>query len=165
MTETTFRLEDLVRGGKTRLETDAVCPENEGIHSDQIAKSIIRRTKTMNIALWIIQIILAGLFLFSGIVKLVIPIQEMAAQINLPGLFLRFVAVLEILGALGLILPGLLKIMPRLTSLAAAGLVIIMIGAVAISVRQGVADAVLPALTGILAAFVAYGRLRLAPLG
>src|SRR2546426_1291006 len=119
----------------------------------------------MNIALWIIQVLLALLFLFAGGMKFVMPIAEMTKQVALPGLFLRFLGVAEVLGALGLILPGLLRVRPGLTPLAAAGLAIIMIGATAITASSmGVAPALMPLVTGILAAFVAYGRWRLAPL-
>ena len=80
------------------------------------------------------------------------------------GLFLRFVAVAEVLGAIGLILPGLLRIRPGLTPLAAAGLVIIMTGATALTLVYGDAtQALIPLVVGLLAAFVAYGRWRLAP--
>ena len=83
----------------------------------------------------------------------------------LPGAFLRFLGVAEILGALGLILPGLLRIRPGLTPLAAAGLVLIMIGATGISLAiMGPAPALIPLVVGLLAAWVAYGRWRLAPL-
>ena len=119
----------------------------------------------MNVVLWIIQVLLALLFLFAGGVKLVLPIEEMTKQMALPGLFLRFLGVVEVLGGLGLILPGLLRIKTWLTPLAAAGLVIIMIGATAISLRIGpVGPALFPLVTALLAAFVAYGRWRLAPL-
>ena len=118
----------------------------------------------MNIALWIVQALLAALFLFAGGMKLVMPIEAMTEPMPLPGLFLRFIGLAEVLGALGLILPGLLRIRPGLTPLAAAGLVIIMIGATVITLAT--MDAVLaltPLVVGLLAAFVAYGRLRLAP--
>jgi hypothetical protein len=119
----------------------------------------------MNIVLWIIQVLLALLFLFAGGVKLVLPIEEMTKQMAMPGLFLRFLGVVEVLGGLGLILPGLLRTKTWLTALAAAGLVIIMIGATAISLRIGpVGPAMIPLVTGLLAAFVAYGRWRIAPL-
>ena len=119
----------------------------------------------MNIVLWIIQVLLALLFLFAGGVKLVLPIQEMTKQMALPGLFLRFLGVVEVLGGLGLILPGLFRIKTWLTPLAAAGLVIIMIGATAISLRIGpVGPALFPLVRALLAAFVAYGRWRLAPV-
>jgi uncharacterized membrane protein YphA (DoxX/SURF4 family) len=118
----------------------------------------------MNIALWIVQALLAALFLFAGVMKLVLPIEEMTKQIPMPGLFLRFIAVCELFGALGLILPWLLRIRPGLTPLAAIGLVIIMIGATATTLMMDqILTALFPLVVGILCVFVAYGRWRLAP--
>jgi uncharacterized membrane protein YphA (DoxX/SURF4 family) len=123
----------------------------------------------MTYILWIIQALLALLFLFAGGMKLVISpevLQSMGSpnQIHLPGLFVRFIGVCEVLGALGLIIPGLFRIRPHLTPLAAAGLVIIMIGATVLTfAADGVGAAVVPVVVGILAAFVAYGRWSLAP--
>jgi uncharacterized membrane protein YphA (DoxX/SURF4 family) len=123
----------------------------------------------MNIALWIIQVLLALLFLFAGGTKLVLPLDVLTAmgspnQVHLPGLLIRFIGVCEVLGALGLILPGLLRIRPGLTPLAAAGLVIIMIGATVLTLAGGdAAPALFPMVVVLLAAFVAYGRWRLAP--
>ncbi|MDQ6654018.1 MAG: DoxX family protein [Acidobacteriota bacterium] len=124
----------------------------------------------MTYILWIIQVLLALLFLFAGGTKLVLPLDVLKSmgspnQIMLPGLLLRFIGVCEVLGALGLILPGLLRIRPGLTPLAAFGLVIIMIGATVLTFAgDGVAPALIPLVVGILTAFVAYGRWRLAPL-
>ena len=85
-------------------------------------------------------------------------------QIPLPGWFVRFIGVVEVLGALGLILPGLLRIKPGLTPLAAACLIFIMVGATALTMAaDGVATALVPLVVGLLAAFVAYGRWRLSP--
>ena len=118
----------------------------------------------MTYALWIVQGLLALLFLFAGGMKLVLPLEKLAGPISLPGLFVRFIGVAEVLGAIGLILPGLLRIRPGLTPLAAAGLVIIMIGATVLTVASGeVATALIPLVVGLLAAFVAYARWRLAP--
>jgi len=120
----------------------------------------------MNIALWIVQALLAALFLFAGGIKLVTPMEEMMKQmpLPLPGLFVRFIGVCEVLGAIGVILPWLLRIRPGLTPLAAAGLVIVMIGATVYTFAAGdVASALIPLVVGILAAFVAYGRWRLTP--
>jgi uncharacterized membrane protein YphA (DoxX/SURF4 family) len=87
--------------------------------------------------LWIIQVLLAIVFLFAGTSKLIMSIEEMTKQIQMPGLFLRFIGVCEILGALGLILPGLLRIRPELTPLAAAaGLTIITAGATVVGLRK-----------------------------
>jgi hypothetical protein len=87
-------------------------------------------------------------------------------QVQLPGFFIRFLGVAEVLGGLGLVLPGLLRIRPGLTPLAAGGLVIIMIGATVLTAMTGeVAAAVFPFVVGILSGFVAYGRWRLSPHG
>ena len=121
--------------------------------------------KRLNVVLWISQGLLAVLFLFAGGVKLIVPIAAMAKQVGLPGWFLRFIAVAEVLGGLGLILPGITRIRTGLTSLAASGLVIIMIGATWVTVAAGsILQALLPLTVGLLAAFVAYARARLAPL-
>jgi len=120
----------------------------------------------MNIALWIAQGLLAAVFLFAGGMKLVMPIDEMMKQmpIPLPEWFVLFTGVVEVLGAIGVILPWLLRIRPSLTPLAAAGLVIVMIGATAYTLAAGqVAPALISLMVGILAAFVAYGRWRLTP--
>jgi hypothetical protein len=123
----------------------------------------------MNYVLWAVQVLLALLFLFAGGTKLVLPLDVMASmgspnQVPLPGLLVRFIGVVEVLGALGLVLPGLLRIKPGLTPLAAAGLVIVMIGATALTMAAGeFAPALVPLVVGLLAAFVAYGRWRLAP--
>jgi uncharacterized membrane protein YphA (DoxX/SURF4 family) len=115
------------------------------------------RTPAATSALWIVQGLLALLFVFAGGMKLVMPIEEMTKQMPLPGPFLRFVGVAELLGGLGLVLPGLTGIRPGLTPLAAAGLVIIMIGATVISAATaGIVSALFPLIVGLLLAFVAY---------
>ena len=108
--------------------------------------------------LWIAQGILAALFLFAGGMKLVMPAAALAAQSHLPGAFMKFIGIAETLGALGLVLPGLFHIRERLTSLAAAGLAIIMVGAVATTIVLGQPGAVVPGIVGVLAAYVAWGR-------
>jgi len=120
----------------------------------------------MNRTLWMTQTLLAGLFIFAGLVKLLSPIQPMVDQTGLPAGLLLFVGVVEVLGGIGVILPGLLRLWTVLIPLAAAGLVIIMIGATVVTVQGGtVLLASIPFATGLMAAFVAYGRWRLAPLG
>ena len=119
----------------------------------------------MTRALWTIQGLLALLFLFAGGAKLVLPVAEMTKQTPmLSGSFLRFVGVCEVLGGIGLILPGLLRIQQWLTPLAAACLVVIMIGATVVTLMiGGGAMALFPFATGLLLVFVAYGRWRMAP--
>jgi uncharacterized membrane protein YphA (DoxX/SURF4 family) len=119
----------------------------------------------LNVILWTVQWLLAAVFLLAGFTKLVLPIAEMTKQVRLPGLFLRFIGSAEVLGAVGLILPGLLHIRTMLTPLAAAGLVIIMTGATVIVLKTNtVLSALLPLVTGLLAVLVAYGRWKLAPI-
>ena len=120
----------------------------------------------MTYALWILQILLGLLFVFSGSMKFVMSVAEMTKDLpSMPGWFLHFIGVMELLGGAGLILPSLLRIRPGLTPLAAAGLVIIMIGATVITLgATGIGPATIPLIVGILCVFVAYGRWRLAPL-
>jgi len=114
------------------------------------------------VLLWIIQGLLALVFMFAGVMKFVMPIEEMTKQVPLPGLFLRFIGVAEVLGAIGLILPGLLRIRPGLTPLAAAGLAIITVGATVVTLMiGGGATALFPLVVALLSAFVAYSRWRL----
>jgi len=113
--------------------------------------------------LWVFQSLLAALFLFAGGTKLVMPIDQLVAQSHMSGGFLRFIGVVEVLGGLGLVLPGLTGIAPILTPLAAAGLVIVMIGATVVSLPRGVLAALIPFVVGVLAAWVAVRRWRFAP--
>ena len=119
----------------------------------------------MNRALWIVQALL-GLFfaLGSGAPKLLLPPEALALPIPLPRPFLLFIGVAEVLGGLSLILPGLLGIRPGLTPLAAAGLVLVTIGATVYQLAAGQPESALfAAVVGLLCAFAAYGRSKLAP--
>lgn len=125
----------------------------------------------MNIALWIIAGLLAAVFLVSGFGKLFVPREKMAKAGNAarwvldfrPGT-LKAIGGLEILGAIGLILPALLDIAPILVPLAATGLAVIMIGAVIVRTRRGETKAALGDATYLaLTAFVAIGRFAWAP--
>ncbi len=110
-------------------------------------------------ALWTMQGLLAALFLFTGVMKLVLPIEQMTKDIHLPGLLLRCIAVAELLGACGLVLPWALRIRRELTAIAAYCLMAIMVGATVITLKiGGGAQALFPATTGVLLAVVAQGR-------
>ena len=121
------------------------------------------RSNPAGAVLWTLQALLAALFLFAGGMKLAMPTATLAAQAHMSGAFLKFIGACEVLGALGLILPGLFRVRPGLTPLAASGLVIIMIGATVISLPGGAASALVPFVTGVLATMVAIGRRRWAP--
>src|SRR5258708_1001525 len=88
----------------------------------------------ITIMLWILQALLADLFLFGGVFKLIGPMAEVAQATHMPVLFLRFIGACETLGGLGLILPGLLRIKQGLTPLAAIGLAIITVGATVVTI-------------------------------
>ena len=121
----------------------------------------------MNIVLWIIQCLLALLFLFSGSMKFVMSVAQMNEQapVVLPGIFLHFIGVCEVLGGFGLILPSALRIKPGLTPLAAAGLAIITGGATVITLMGPMKGlAAIPFVTCALCTFVAYGRWRARPI-
>lgn len=128
------------------------------------------KRKPVTYVLWVLQVLLGALFVFAGVMKFVMPYEEMVKQANMantpvfPHAFLLFIGVAELLGGLGLILPSALRIKPGLTPLAAVGLAIIMIGAAAATVKAGIAMALIPFVLALLLAFVAYGRWRLAPL-
>jgi hypothetical protein len=116
-------------------------------------------SKPARVTLWIIQGLLAALFLFAGGFKLAMPAANLAAVSPLPAGFLKFIGACEVAGALGLILPGLLHIKEWLTPLAALGLAIIMTGAVILTVAtMGVAPAITPFVAGILAVTIVRGR-------
>jgi hypothetical protein len=113
----------------------------------------------MTSLLWIVQVLLALLFLCTGGMKLVLPLEKLTGPIPLPGLFVRCIGVAEVLGAIGLVVPGLVRIRMGLTPLASAGLGIIMIGATVINVLGGdVASALISLVVGLLLVFVAYAR-------
>ena len=117
------------------------------------------KASKIGIVLWIVQALLCALFLLSGGMKLVLSAAVLTKGSPFSAPFLRFIGVAEILGGLGLVLPGITGIKPGLTPLAAVGLLIIMVGATVTTIATlGVKFAILPFVTGILVAFVAYGR-------
>ena len=116
-----------------------------------------------NALLWTLQGLLTLLFLFAGWSKLAMDPAELAAQAGMSATFLQFIAVCELLGAVGLFLPWLTGIRPLLTPLAAAGLLIIMVGATVLTLAQHPpVVALMPFVTGLLLAVVAVGRSRVA---
>ena len=126
-------------------------------------------SRGLHIALWIVQAVLGAMFLMAGIMKATQPMAELAknvpwtAVVGMP--LTRFIGVSELAGGLGLILPALTRIRPGLTPLAGAGLALVMLLAIGYHVLQGEFQ-VLPMnlILGGLAAFVAWGRSRKAPI-
>lgn len=123
----------------------------------------------MNIALWIVQILLALAFLMAGFMKVSQPIEKLQKRMNWtkhvsPGT-VRLVGILEVLGALGLILPAATHILPWLTPIAAIGLVLTMIGAIITHVRLKEGQAVgAPVVLLLLSLFIALGYFVFVPI-
>jgi putative oxidoreductase len=123
-------------------------------------------TKGLNIALWIVQVLLALAFLGAGLPKLLTPIETLAQQgMTLPPWLPRFIGVSEVAGALGLILPAATRIKPVLTPVAAVGLAVVMVLATGYHVLKGEWNhLVAPIILLALSLFVAWGRLSKAPI-
>jgi len=118
-----------------------------------------------NKVLWTLQILLAALYLFAGGFKLIAAPEQLRAAPTDPipsanmMMFLRMIGGFEVLGAAGLILPGLTGIKRHLTSVAAGCLAFIMAGAVVVSTMQmGVKTAIFPFVVGIVDLIVMSGR-------
>ena len=121
----------------------------------------------MSKLLWVLQVLLAFVFVFAAVAKLMMSTADLEAAMTVPlsVAFVRLVSVLELLGAAGLVLPGLFRTRTQLVPLAAACLALLMVGAAATTVvSMGVGAALMPLAVGLLAAFVAYGRQSVAPL-
>jgi hypothetical protein len=124
----------------------------------------------MHLALWAVQALLALAFLAAGGMKLATPIDQLLANgmtfvAYTPEPLVRFIGASEVAGALGLILPSAIRLAPRLTPLAAALLGVVMVLAAGAHLSHGEAPMVLPNIVlGGLSAFVAWGRLRRAPI-
>ena len=122
-------------------------------------------TRKFNVTLWVLQVLMAALFVFAGWSKLAMPVEALAAATGLPGWFMQFIGVAEALGGLGLLLPGMFRIRRELTPLAAAGLVVIMAGATVTSFLGGAgAGSAFPAVIGLLLVVVVRGRAAQHPI-
>ncbi len=128
----------------------------------------MKKSKGLNIALWIAQGLLAAAFIMAGLMKTTMPINELAANgMSFVDAFsegmVRFIGISELLGGIGLVLPALLRIKPILTPIAALGLATVMIMAAIYHITQSeppVPNFILLAL----ASFVAWGRFKKVPI-
>ncbi|HWV56279.1 MAG TPA: DoxX family protein [Longimicrobiales bacterium] len=121
--------------------------------------------RALRVALWVAQLALAAMFVNSAQFKLLTPAADIAAMMNLPAELIRFIGAAELAGAIGLILPAATRIYPALTVLAAGGLTTVMLLASGFHLARGEASgAIMTAVLGVIAAFVAYGRASLAPI-
>jgi len=125
--------------------------------------------KGLNIALWIVQGLLALTFVGTGLWKLATPIPDLASKMPWMGqvspAFLQATAIFDLLGGLGVLLPSLTRVMPRLAVLGALGCVGLMAGAIIFHIQRGeAANTPFNFFLAALGAFVAWGRLRKAPI-
>ena len=128
-----------------------------------------QRSKALHITLWIAQVLLAAMFLMSGLMKVSQPIDQLSKMLpwasQVPEALVRFIGVAEVLGAVGLILPSLLRIQPKLTPIAAVGLALVMLFAVVFHISRGETPMIgMNFILIAIAAFIAWGRFKKAPI-
>jgi hypothetical protein len=131
--------------------------------------SLEGHSKALNVALWTVQVLLAGMFFMAGSAKSFRPIAELMLTMpwtaDVPVSLIRFIGTAELLGAIGLLLPAITRIMPELTGWAAVGLLVDMLLATGFHVMRGETQtAMIPLCLAILAAFVGWGRLGPEPI-
>jgi uncharacterized membrane protein YphA (DoxX/SURF4 family) len=127
------------------------------------------QSKALNVILWIAQVILAGMFIMAGFMKTTMPIEQLSASLpwtkDVPVWVVRFIGTSEFLGALGLILPSLLRIKSILTPVAAMGIIAIMVMAAIFHVtRTEFSGVVFTVILASVAAFIGWGRWKKAPI-
>jgi putative oxidoreductase len=128
-----------------------------------------RPSRALSIALWAVQLLLGAMFAMAGVLKSTRPIAELAPMIpwtpDVPEALVRFIGISELAGAIGLIVPAATRILPWLTPLAALGIAVIMLLATGFHIMRGeIANLPITLILGALAAFVAWGRSRKAPI-
>lgn len=142
---------------------------NDAATLPAISTSTSTPKKGLHIGLWVAQGLLAAAFLMAGGMKVSAPVEQLQAQMpwvsGAMGGAVRFIGAVELLGAVGLILPTATRILPKLTPLAASGLVTVMVLASLTHIVRGEYPMVVPnVVLGALAAFVAWGRFKEAPI-
>ncbi|HMZ94895.1 MAG: DoxX family protein [Chloroflexi bacterium OLB14] len=122
-------------------------------------------SKALNISLWVAQGILAAMFLMAGAMKSTQPVEQLATSLpwvtQVPVALVRFIGISEFLGAVGLLLPSILRIQPKLTVWAAIGIATIMLFALIFHASKGEFSAIgMNVVLGLIAVFVAWGRAK-----
>ena len=136
------------------------------VHTADTTTHTAVRPRALNIALWVLQVLLAAVFLAHGWLLLAPP-AEMLDMINAQlGVGLRlFIGMAEVLAAAGLILPGVTRILPGLTAVAAAGLMLVMASATVLhTIRGETSSAITTLVLLVLVTVVAYTRWKVAPI-
>jgi putative oxidoreductase len=125
--------------------------------------------RALNILLWIAQVILATLFIMAGFMKTTLPIDQLSLSVpwakDVPETLVRFIGTCELLGGIGLLLPGVFRIKPRLTPYAASGLLTIQVFATVFHISRGEYGVIgFNLMLGLVAAFIAWGRFKKVPV-
>jgi uncharacterized membrane protein YphA (DoxX/SURF4 family) len=125
--------------------------------------------KGLHIGLWVVQVLLAVAFGFSGFMKATLPMEQILEQMawaeNLPGWLIRFIGISEMAGAVGLVVPGATRIVPKLVGIAGAALAVVMVLAAGLHVMRGEFGFIVVNLAlGAMGVFVAWGRLSRRPI-
>ena len=125
--------------------------------------------KALNISLWIAQAVLAAMFLMAGVMKSTQPIAELGKSLpwvnDVSEGLVRFIGISELLGGLGLLLPSIFRIKPKLTPLAALGLFVVMVLAFGYHVIKGEYEALgFNSILAAIALFIAWGRYKKVPI-
>jgi uncharacterized membrane protein YphA (DoxX/SURF4 family) len=128
-----------------------------------------KNAKAVNITLWVVQILLAGMFLLTGVLKLTLSSEKLPSMMpwtaDAPLGFVRFVGIAEISGGIGVVLPALLRIKPILTAWAATGIATIMVLSIPVHIMRGEFSSLgLSVMLLLMAAFVAWGRFKKASI-
>ncbi|MFD0999738.1 DoxX family protein [Ohtaekwangia kribbensis] len=129
-----------------------------------------KKSKALHVVLWILQILLTAMLLWAGFTKLFEPIEKLSAMWpwtgQVPIAFVKFTGIVDVVGAMGLTLPSLLRIKPKLTPVAAIAFCVLMICAIIFHIARGEASQIgINIVLIIIAAFVAWGRLTRAVIG
>ena len=128
----------------------------------------VKRSVAWHVSLWIVQVLLAAMFLMVGYMKTFVPIGELNKTVTIAAempILIRFIGISELAAGIGLLLPAALRIRPRLTVLAAAGLLLVMVLAFVFHAIRGEYAALGTTITlGALAGLVAWGRVYKAPI-
>ena len=128
-----------------------------------------KSSKVLHITLWVAQLLLAFTLLWSGTMKLFQPIEQLSAMWpwagEVPEALVKLTGIVDALGAFGLVLPALLRIKPQLTPLAAVGVIVLMVCASIFHILRGETSQIgVNIVFAIIAAFVAWGRFKKAPI-
>jgi hypothetical protein len=126
-------------------------------------------SKAVRVSLWVAQVVIFGLFCLAGIMKLTMPVAEILKiwpwTGQVPERFLRFIAVVDLAGGIGILLPALTRILPRLTVLAALGSTVLQALAIGFHVSRGeIAQTPFNFFLFALCAFVLWGRYKMVPI-